>query len=123
VAPGDGAVVERFREADDDRVVGLAQGDRVAGARRDRLVPADQAFRTEETDRQFRLVPGRAHGDRHRHGVLVWPGRPDLQRGLADHAIVTDLERLATNGHDPSARDVPDRWLADVAHGRMIGAR
>ena len=123
MALGHGAVVERLRQPDDDRVVGLAERDRIAGARGDRLVAADQALRAEEADGQLGLVARRPHRDRHRDRILVRPGGPDLERRLADHAVVADLERLATDGHDPATRDVPDRGLADVAHGRMIGGR
>ena len=62
-----------------------------------------------------------AQRDRHDHRLLVRSGRPDLERRLADHPVVTNLERRAANGHNPAAGDLTQRRLAGVAHGRMIG--
>ena len=57
------------------------------------LVARDQALRSQEPSGQLGLVAGRPHGDRHGDRFLVRPGRPDLQRRLADHPVVAHLER------------------------------
>ena len=121
MALGDLRIVERGGESDHDRVVRLAQLGWVAGAGPDDVRPIDQALRAEESDGQLGLVARGAHRDGDGDRFLARPGGPDLQRRLSDDPVVADLERLTTNGHDPAARDVADRRLASVAHGRMIG--
>ena len=70
--------------------------------------PVEQALGPQEPDGQLRLVAGRPHRDRDRDRVLARAGGPDLERLLADDAVVADLERLAADRHDPAARHVPD---------------
>ncbi len=77
----------------------------------------DQALAPQEADGELILVTGRAHRDRDGDRILARTGGADLQGGLADHAIVAKLERLAANGHDPDARDVADGFEALVGHG------
>ena len=119
---GHGRRVERAREADDDRVVGLVERRGVAAlGRRDVLGAVDQALRPQESDGELRLVAGRPHRDRHRDRVLVGTGRADLQRRFAHDAVGADLERLATHGHDGAGRDVAGRRDARVVHARSVG--
>ena len=106
MALGDRAVVERLRQADHDRVVGLAERRRVADGRAHDLGSVDQALRAQEADRQLRLVTRGAHRDRHGHRILARPGRPDLEWRLADDPVVAHLERFAADRHDPPAGHV-----------------
>ena len=92
MALGDLRIVERARQADDDRVVGLAERPRVAAGRAQHLLAVEQALGREEPDRQLRLVAGRPHRDRDRDRVLARAGGPDLERRLADDPVVADLE-------------------------------
>ena len=85
-------IVERARQPDDDRVVGLAERPRVAAGRAQHLLVLEQALRREEPDRQLGLVAGRPHRDRDRDRVLARAGRPDLERRLTDDPIVADLQ-------------------------------
>ena len=112
-------IVERPRQADHDRVVGLAQRAGIAAARAEHLLALEQPLGPQEPDGELRLVARRAHGDRHRDRILARSGGADLERRLADDPVVADLERLATDGHDPSARHVPngrDRVAGQVGH-------
>ena len=86
------------------------------------LLAVEQTLGPEEPDRELGLVAGRAHRDRDRDRVLARPGRPDLERRLADDAIVADLERVAADRHDPMARHVPDGRHAIAAQARHVVA-
>jgi hypothetical protein len=113
--------VERVRQAHDDRVIGLVEGDRVTRLRSDDLRSLDQALRAQEPDRELRFVARRAHRDRDGHGLLLRARRADLEGRLADDAIRPDLERVAAHGHDGPGRDVPGRRDARVVHVRSVG--
>ena len=73
-------VVERAGQADEDRVVGLAERGRVAALGPDDLRTVDESLGPQEPDRELRLVTGRPHRDRDRDRLLPRTGRPDLQR-------------------------------------------
>ena len=109
MALGDRGIVERSRQADDDRVIRLVQRERVAHLGPDHLGPIDQPFRPQEPDRQLILVTGRSHRDGDGHGFLVGACRPDLQGRLADDPVRAHLQRPATHGHDRTCRDMADR--------------
>ena len=98
------------RQADHDRVVGLAQRAGIAGTRAEHLLAIEQPLGPQEPDGELRLVARRAHGDRDRDRFLARSSGADLERRLADDAVVADLERLATDSHDPSAGHVANRW-------------
>ena len=108
MALGDLRVVERPRQADHDRVVGLAQGAGVTAARAEHLLAVEEPLGAQEPDGQLRLVARGPHRDGDGDRFLARTGRPDLERRLADDAVIADLERLAANRHDPSAGHVPD---------------
>ena len=108
MALGDLGIIERLREPDEDRVVGLAERAGVAAARAEHLLAVEQALGEEEADRELGLVAGRPHRDRDRDRVLARSGGADLERRLADDAVVADLERFAADRHDPVAGHVPD---------------
>ena len=92
---GDLRIVERARQPDHDRVVGLAERRGIAAGRAEHLLAVEQALGPQEPDRQLGLVAGRPHRDRDRDRVLARTGRPDLERRLADDPVVADLERFA----------------------------
>ena len=97
----------------DDRVVGLAQRRRVAGrSYRSTSWPSSRPSVRRKPDRELGLVAGRPHRDRDRDRVLARAGGPDLERRLADDAVVADLERVAADRHDPPAGHVPGRRAA-----------
>ena len=87
-------------------------------ARADHLGAVDQALGPQEADRELGLVAGRPHRDGDRDRLLARTGGPDLERRLADDPVVADLERLAADGHDPAAGDVPGRRWWPAAGGR-----
>ena len=64
--------------------------------------PGDEALGPEEPDGELILVARRSHRDGDRDRVLPGPGGPDLERRLADHAVVAELER--------GARGPPRSW-------------
>ena len=109
MALGDLRIVERPRQANHDRVVGLAQSGGVAAARPEHLLAVEEALCPQEPDGQFRLVARGPHRDGHGDRLLTWASGPDLERRLADDAVIADLERFAANRHDPPAGHVSDR--------------
>ena len=72
-------------------------------------------------DGEVRFVAGRAHRHGHRHRLLIWTGRADLQWRFARDAVGADFERLATHGHHGTGRDVAGRRNAGVVHARSVG--
>ena len=105
----DRRVIERPRQAHDDRVIRLTQRPWVPGGRAQHLLAIEKPFSVEEPHGEFMLVTGRAHRDGDGDGLLVWPGSADLERRLPDHSVFPDLQRLTTDGDDPTARHVADR--------------
>ena len=111
-------IVERLRQSDKDRVVGLAELAGVAGRGPEHLVLAvEQSFAQQEADRELRLVAGGPHGHRDGDRILPRSRSADLERRFPDHPVVADLERVAADGDDPPAGHMPDRrlWLPAIA--------
>ena len=109
MALGHGRVVERARQPDEDRVVGLAQGRRVATLRPDDLRALDQPLGAKEADRQFRLVPGRPHRHGDRDRLLSRAGGPDLEGCLADDPVLDQLQAAIADRHDGARHDMTHR--------------
>ena len=85
------------------------------------LLTVEETLGAEEPDGQLRLVARGPHRDGDGDRLLARTGCPDLERRLADDAVIADLERFAANRHDPPAGHVPDgrdRVAGQVGHVR-----
>ena len=124
MALGDARGIEGARQANERGVVRLVHRRRIAGLDPEHLRPFDEALGAQEADRELVLVAGSPHRHRHCNRFLVRPGCSDLERLLADHAIGSHLERVATDRDDPRRRDVAGwRWkgLVDaLGHGPSL---
>ena len=109
MALGDDGGVERPGQADRDPVVRLAHLGRIAALDPQDFRTLDQPLGPQEPDRELVLESGRAHRDRDRHRLLPGPGRPDLERLLADDAVGAVFQFGAADGDDPGRRDVAGR--------------
>ncbi len=116
---GEGGV-EGPAEADDDGVVGLGMGDRVAEIDPLDLRAVDEALGAEEADGELRLVTRGAHRDRDPDRLLARSRSPDLERLLAHDGIPANLERAAPDGDHPRRRHVPGWNVARSCHDASL---